>query len=629
MSTALGVLLAAASAPAPPVPAAASAAWAQDSLAVGPQAPPPPMRLHGVGVGLPAPGARAHRGGTSASTAGEGARALLSNVAGAPTSWVPGLAGVAFQPGTGITHFDRVYAHPTGHWVMTALADLPSGSDECLIFNGQLAIQEGAAAPWTGGAENCGTIDQRCAVNAAGDIAFATNSSGSTNDDYIATRINGVWGYAAREGDLVPGLPGATLDDAIDSAVLLDDGRAGYAADGIDGVASSGLDDVLVLGSHVLMQEGVSFPGAQAGPQAAIENFDLGDYWASGDGSTWVVQGDLDGATGRDDVVIVGGSVVLQEGQPIPGATFSEPIDNAGIFGVSMSAAGDWFARGDLDGSNRDWVVQNGAVIALGDTPVVPGSTELWDDTLFARGFFGHAGNGFGSHVVGGTTDHVDPSLDAVLVLDGSLVVARESDPVDLDGNGVLDDGVFIDAFGDDDLALLDDYRVLAVITLKDSSGARIGQALVEFDAGGDLGTAYCDSVPNSTGMHGRLAVAGSSPAGAGGLTFLAADLPPGESAILLVGTARAAVPLFAGDEGTFCLGGAIGLYDGPSQITKVDSTGRTSFAVDPAAIPNGAGGIIAGMSGDVWNFQCWHRDRRTDGSLTTNFTAAMEVVLR
>ena len=522
-----------------------------------------------------------------------------------------------------------MYAHPSGHWILTALADLPAGSDECLILNGQLVIQEGDSAPWTGGAENCGTIDQRCAVNGTGDIAFATNASGSTNDDYIATRVGGVWGYAAREGDLVPGLAGATLDDTIDSPVLLDDGRAGYAADGIDGVASTGVDDVLVLGSGLLLQEGVSIPGGQAGAQTAMENFDLGDYWTSGDGSAWIVQGDLEGPTGRDDVVIVNGDVVLQEGQPIPGATFSEPIDGSGILGVTMSAAGDWFARGDLDGTNRDWVVQNGTVVALGETPIVAGSTELWDDAVYPPGFFGHAGNGFGSYLVGGVTDHVDPALDAVIVLDGAVVVARESDPVDLDGNGAMDDGVFIDAFGDDDLALLDDYRVLAVVTLKDAAGSRVGQALVEFDAGGDLGTSYCDAVPNSTGVAGSLAASGSSLAAGGSVTFLAADLPVGASAILLAAPLRAWLPLFAGGDGTFCLGGAIGLYDAPAQIARVDSTGRASFPVDLQAIPNGAGGVIIGMSGDVWNFQCWHRDRRANGAPTTNFTTAVEIVLR
>ena len=93
------------------------------------------------------------------------ASALLSNVVGGGTDAVPGLGGVTFRPGAGNTHFDRVYAHPTGHWVLTAFADLPSDRDECLIGSGELVAREGSVAPWIpGGAELCGTLDQRCAV---------------------------------------------------------------------------------------------------------------------------------------------------------------------------------------------------------------------------------------------------------------------------------------------------------------------------------------------------------------------------------------------------------------------------------------------------------------------------------
>ena len=94
----------------------APAVHAQDDHAGGVQAPPPPP------------------GSTRAVSAR--ASALLSNVVGGGTDAVPGLGGVTFRPGAGNTHFDRVYAHPTGHWVLTAFADLPSDRDECLIRSG-------------------------------------------------------------------------------------------------------------------------------------------------------------------------------------------------------------------------------------------------------------------------------------------------------------------------------------------------------------------------------------------------------------------------------------------------------------------------------------------------------------
>ncbi|MEE2941074.1 MAG: hypothetical protein VX460_11855 [Planctomycetota bacterium] len=120
----------------------APAALAQDDHASGAHAPPPP--------------------GSGGRVASARASALLSNVVGGGTDEVPGLAGVTFQPGAGTSHFDRVYAHPEGHWVLTAFADLPSDRDECLIRSGELVAREGAVAPWVpGGAERCGTLDQR------------------------------------------------------------------------------------------------------------------------------------------------------------------------------------------------------------------------------------------------------------------------------------------------------------------------------------------------------------------------------------------------------------------------------------------------------------------------------------
>ena len=145
------------------------------------------------------------------------------------------------------------------------MADLPSARNECLIVNGELVIQEGSPAPWTGGTESCGTIDTRCAVNASGDVVLSTNTSGTVADDYVATRIAGVWGFSAREGDALPGGSGALLDDTIDSGVLLDDGTVGYAADGLDGTATLDVDDdAIVLGGQVLLRKGVGFPAIHA-----------------------------------------------------------------------------------------------------------------------------------------------------------------------------------------------------------------------------------------------------------------------------------------------------------------------------------------------------------------------------
>lgn len=581
------------------------AAHAQDDHAGGAQAPPPPP------------------GNTRAVSAR--ASALLSNVVGGGTDAVPGLGGVTFRPGAGNTSFDRVYAHPTGHWVVTAFADLPSDRDECLIRSGELVAREGSLAPWIpGGAELCGTLDQRCAVNSRGGFAFATNSSGTAADDWIVTYHGSEWGYAAREGDPVPGLPGATLDDALDSCVLLDDGRAGYAADGIDGLGSVSVDDVLVLGEQVLMQEGVTIPAGQPeGTEGPIENFDLGDFWAAADGTHWLVQGDLAGDTAKDDVLVVDGRVVLQEGLPVPASGLAAPISSGGVRSGSMDVAGDWIARGSNTGGH-DWVVRNGSIVAQTGAPLTPGAQERWDDAGFASGFFAAAGNGCGSYVVGGVTDHIDPALDAVLVLDGHRIIARESDPVDLDGDGVFDDGVFIETFGDDDLALTEELRALCVVTLKDAAGARVGQALVSIHAAGGVGTPHCTPSVNSSGGVATLSAAGSLEVAVDELRLLLAGGPRGESAILVVGRDRGHQPGFGGASGALCIAAPYGLLGGPGQVARIDGAGRVCFTAGLTGLPFGGP-----LPGETWQFQGWFRDTDLFGTPTSNTSTAVEVQFR
>ena len=583
----------------------APAAQAQDDHASGAKAPPPP--------------------GSGARVASTRASALLSNVTGGGTDEVPGLGGVTFQPGVGTSHFDRVYAHPAGHWVLTAFADLPSDRDECLILSGSLVAREGVVAPWIpGGTESCGTLDQRCAVNASGGFAFATNSSGSVDDDWIVTFAEGAWGYAAREGGPVPGLSGATLDDAIDSCVLLDDGRAGYAADGIDGLGSTSIDDVLVLGDRVLMQEGVTVPAGQpASTEGPIENFDLGDFWAAADGSRWLVQGDLAGGAATDDVVVVDGRVVLQEGLPVPASGYTAPISSGGVRTASMDASGDWIARGGNTGGD-DWVVRNGEVVAETGEPLVSGGQERWDDVGFAPGFFAAAGNGCGSYVVGGATDHPDPALDAVLVLDGQRIIARESDPVDLDGDGLLGDGGFIDTFGDDDLAVTAELRALCVVTLKDTTGARVGQALVSILAAGGVGTPHCAGHVNSSGDVATLSAGGSLEVAVNDLRLLLAGGPRGESAILVAGRDRGHQPGFGGAAGTLCIAAPYGLLHGPGQIARIDEAGHACFAPDLAVLPSGGA-----LPGEIWQFQGWFRDVDGAGAPASSTSTAVEVLLR
>ena len=503
------------------------------------------------------PGLQANSTGTErsqvhASSTSANVVTIFTNVPGAPTAAVPGFPGFEFEPGTLSSHFARVFGSPSGNWILTANTDDPSSTnDEVLIVNGTAVLKEGDVAPWDV-ANNMGGFDTRVQINDTGDYVFAMNlSPTSTNDDYtIKVTAGPTYNVVAQEASPMQSIPTSTYDDTIQSSILLADGTVGLEADGVDGGAiTSTTDEIFELGATVVAQEGVTVPAGQVGGATeTAENFDTEDLWASANGATTLWQGDLSGSTSTDDVVVVNNVVVLQEGVVIPGSPFIDPIDSSGIVGVSMTPSGTWFARGNNDLTEQDWVVRDGVVVAAVGQPVVPGAAEVWDDTDFSGCFFAHVGNGVGDFIVAGVTDN-DSEYNGVVVYNGSQVILREGDPVDLDNDGLFDDGAYFDTFGDDDFYLSDANELYFVATFQDAAGDRIGQGFFSTSiapcAGGPL-VDYGTGCPGS-GLAAPAFAALGCPTPGGSLTLAISDGIPASTALLFVGVAPTSIPLAGG----------------------------------------------------------------------------------
>ena len=405
-------------------------------------------------------------------------RVVFTNIVGQPTADVPGLPGAHFQPGTGSTHFDRVFGSKEGQWILSALTDRPTTQDEIILVNETFKIAEGDVAPWAP-AETVGLIDTRLFINDAGEWVFATNSSATVADEYVVKVVGTTYTAAAREGDPVPGITGATWGATLETPVIASTGTVGFSSDTLLGVPTTE-DEVLVLGPTILGREGITVPTGQLGAEF-WENFDLDDYWISADGAHWLAQGDLTGATATDGVVVVDGGVVVQEGVVLPGSGFPEPVDLTGIVGVHMDAAGNWLVRGNNDLTEQDWVYRNGAVVAQRGGPIHAGATELWSDTEFADCFFLNVGNSRGDFVIGGVSDG-PTATNGLLVLNATRVIVREGDPVDLNGNGLPDDDAFFNTFGNDDAHLTRTGLLYIVATMRNGAGTVLGQGVFEID---------------------------------------------------------------------------------------------------------------------------------------------------
>lgn len=475
-----------------------------------------------------------------------------STFAGHPTALIPGFPGFQFEA------FDRVFGSPNGNWILGATSDDPSTTnDEVIVVNGVGVLKEGDPAVWD--APNVvGTIDTGLQINDAGDWAFATNvAPSSVNDDFVIKVTAGpVFNIVAQESLPTASIPTSTYDDTIDSIVLLANGTVGVQADGIDGgTITTTTDEILELGNVLIAQELVTIPTGQAGGATeTADNFDFEDFWADATGANVLWQGDLTGSTSSDGVVVVNNNVVLQENSIIPGSGFANPIDLSGIVGVSMDPAGNWYARGNNDIDEMDWVVRSGAVVAAVGQPITPGSTELWDDGDFSDCFFAHVGNSVGDFVVAGVTDNAS-THNGVVVWNGVQVVLREGDPVDLDNNGAFDDGVYFNTFGNDDFYLSDANELYVVATVRDvseftgTSGTTVGNVVVRVNisacAGGPI-VDYGSGCPGS-GVNNPAMTALGCPTPGGALTLAITDGIPSSTAILFIGIAPTNVALAGG----------------------------------------------------------------------------------
>lgn len=400
---------------------------------------------------------------------------LYSDIVTSPTSLVPGLGGARFQG------FDRIYRSPDGLlWIMSADTDLGTTVDE-IIFSGSIPGATGSTVVQEGttvleGADTAGLIDRNLSINNAGQYAFATNHNGLTTEDEVIVLWDGaVFKYAGQEGDPVPGVAGENFGASLNASNIFADGTVAYSAPSTVGGFGTTQDDFLIAGNTVVAQAGVTIPSNQAGGATETwELFDFDDYYANSAGQ-YIALGDLTGATTGDDVVVVNGRVELQEDSLAPGQ--SSPISS--IAEVYMSSSGDWMARGSNDDTN-DWLVMNGSLIAQTGDPVPGGLLgEVFDDATFAAMFFSMVSDNNGNYVYGAVTSNADPLADAVLVYNNQSVIARQGDPVDLDGNGLFDDDAFINVFNNDDAFLTDSGEYWFTADLMNGAGTGIGQALI------------------------------------------------------------------------------------------------------------------------------------------------------
>lgn len=417
---------------------------------------------------------------------------IFSNIASDASSDVPGLLGFKFNAGTA-TQFERPFSSPDGNrWIFRATVQDTTDFDVIITGTGNtsagatLLLREGTTS-FFDGARTYTAFGNTMGINNAGQYAFSgTVSAPTTSDSFIGRWNGGGFDLIAQEGSAAAGQGvGIGYGSINDSAHILNNGDVRFRSASLTGATTQ-----QVLYNHtgpgtgtVLVQTDTTVPAGQL--DAGVRSVDVlgaNRFRSSANGAAHIWQGDLNGTTTDDNIMVVNGTVVAQEGFVLPGSGFASNVGanfsaDAGSQQISSSGAHTIFRGPNADAI--DWVARNGAVVAQTDAAIFTGSLELFDDAPFAATFFLNVVNNNGDYVVGGTTNNANANTNAVLVLNGLNVIAREGDAVDVNGNGLFDDNAFLSVFNNDDAFLTDDLRLFFTADLRDGAGTSIGQAFM------------------------------------------------------------------------------------------------------------------------------------------------------
>lgn len=546
---------------------------------------------------------------------------------------------------------DFTISHDGSTWVLKCTNRLGSDLANMLVLGDASAsaslasnlAQEGQPVPGEGAGILWDFFDSNrpVAFDSSGNLGMSGRSKGpptGQRERIMKRSAGGVWTVVLREGEPLTGLTDTPVANAGDEALgnsvsgvhLLDDGRVGYLVTPIQNCSSFNYPAFL-YDSAGFLQTGASMLTSGE----TWDGMDLGDAGGTPDGTSYYIQGDTtESDTAIDDVLTVDNAIVLREGSAVD---TGGPI-LAAVFQTQMADNGNWISRGD-DPNDDDWLVLNGTLIAkTGDS--VEGGAEAYGNIFAAC-----AVNAAGDWALIANTDNADAALNEVLVVNGQ-VIAREGDPVDLDGNGMFDDGAFVGdgtptstAFAPNDLAITPSGMVYFITRLNDGmgndlndSGFTTPDAFVRLQAPNGPGTAYCfgdgsttacpcgnlgangEGCANSTNAGAILTASGDATVGSDTVVLSASQCPPGVPGVFFQGNIAQATPPILGD-GLLCVTGGIKRFG----VTFADGNGDVSSSVTIS--------VLGSVSmGDTRSYQYWYRNTTGPCNGGSNTSNALEI---
>jgi hypothetical protein len=373
----------------------------------------------------------------------EPATVVFANAAHAGTSGkdaVPGLPGFTF------TNFNKIHGSAGEYWSTAATVTGPgvtSATDQVVIIGRGSSVtvpaREGVTAVGASGQllNLSGLAVPR--INAQGEWAISFIPAAGSPGLVVKRTAQGY--ETVSLGNAASGVPGQAYGATFASGTIADSGKVFFLSDGVSGTPRVAYGD---NGRSIVAMEATTtlptpVPDGAGGLLRSLSFSQTATtYHVSADGFTTLYLADLDVGNGLRSVVFEG-EVVLQAGQAAPDVGGSTTIST--ITECWLDVDRSWYARVTLS-TGQAAVYRNRELIARVGAPVTPASSETWTVITDFKGDI------FGNFIVTGTTNAASASNE-VVVLNGERVLSREGDPVDLNGDGLMNDNLFIHSFRD------------------------------------------------------------------------------------------------------------------------------------------------------------------------------------
>ncbi len=291
-------------------------------------------------------------------------------------------------------------------------------------------------APWG--------FDARQLISNTGDVSISGSLNGANTNDECIIRYSAAtdtFSITAREGDLIGGLSDERFGSDFEQRTFLSDGRVAFSSISTSGSLPAFQDDFVFLSGatpQIVAQAG-SFPPGQAGVPPLDVNALATQFATNATGTRHIAIGLLNRTADRK-VVLVDGTVVLEQGQPLPGPAgpFSTAVN---IDDVTMGPGGHWAAWGRGASTGSPWLVANGQRIFVAGEDF-PGG--LPGEVVSGIGSVNFTTRGDLCFMVQTSLGGNARSTTVVIPVNGAPFVAlTNGDLVDLNNNGdPLDDGV-------------------------------------------------------------------------------------------------------------------------------------------------------------------------------------------